>query len=203
MNKNFVEKIFSDQDLSFDTDEEPDVEIKQDYGEQLYLIPYYVQNIFRPKSGYEKNNLPGSSEMNPLRQLIITMLFILGYIYFANDFMCQLIGLYYPCYYLFIILHSNKITKKLSQFQLMGKYFILYGHVEFVSMILKFIGFPLFHHIKILVLAFFVYSFHYREWMNPVYKRMVMYDKIFLRMCRSLLTRILEEYTRAKKENRT
>lgn len=134
------------------------------------------------------------SVTDPLGILVLAVISIITYIYFASDFLCQLIGLFYPSYYMYILL-NYRIAGKAEKIKSMMRYFIIYGHMEFVTWMFRLIGFPVFHHIKILLLLGSVYMAKYRpKWLALIYQKIIFYDQVGLGLCCSSFSKISSEY---------
>lgn len=175
----------------------------------MMSIPKYLSAIFSNFIGNQTNNSsdPMSSIIelknkisDPLAMFFIIAGWIIAYIYFAGEFLCQLVGLFYPCYYMYTLL-NNKIPGKADKIKSVMKYFIIYAHSEFLSYFLRFIGFPMFIHLKIIVLAALIYMAEYRfDWMNNAYDRIIIYDRIAIAMCYSMHQKMVNEYRTVSKK---
>ncbi len=134
---------------------------------------------------------------DPLSIIIVVFISLFFYIYFANDFMCHLFGLFYPLYYLYTLMHYRN-TNCSEKIRSVVKYFIIYGHIEFLSSLLKIVGVN-FYHLKILVIICALYMTGYRqEWLNTCYDNVIFYDRVFLGMISSTINKIYTEHVRVK-----
>jgi len=109
--------------------------------------------------------------------LISASLFI--FFYFANELVYQIIGLYYPCYYLYTLIHYRH-AQKANKIKSIMKYFIIYGHMELLACIVELFGFYL-HHPKIVIILSLLYMAGYKQlWLDNLYDKVIFYDKIIL-----------------------
>lgn len=114
----------------------------------------------------------------PFVLLVLGSIGFLSYVYLANDFICQTIGLYYPSYQLYKQFNSRSPNRN-ARAQALMKYFYIYSHVEFASYPLRMIGMPLFHHTKIFGLLYLIYLLDYRpDLLNSLYDKTVKLDAI-------------------------
>ena len=186
-------------------------EITENFFSNIMTIPRYLGNAYANSlNNYQENNTKNSmaDAMNffinlknyisdPLAIFFMCVGFFISYIYFAGEILCQFIGLFYPCYYIYTLMH-NKIPDKTVKIRSIMKYFIIYAHTEFISTFFKIIGLPMFYHIKILVLIAFIYSAQYRnEWINNIYDKTIIYDRIVLSLCYSSYQKLVDEYYKA------
>lgn len=129
---------------------------------------------------------------DPLSISIIVLLAIFMYIYFANEFICQLFGLFYPIHNLYKLLHF-KVSNKLIKIKIIMSYFIIYGHLELFTSISKIFGLY-FYHLKILIIIFLLYMINYRqEWLTYIYNKVIYYDKIISNIFFSNLNKFYDE----------
>lgn len=136
---------------------------------------------------------------DPLGMMTIVFSSFILFLYFASEFICQIVGLFYPAYYLYTIMHY-KIPNKLEKLSLLLKYFIIYAHLELVSSLLKIFGLYL-YHLKILITIAILYLFGYQtNALVEIYGQILFYDKILFKLMNSGINRILTEYAVIKKE---
>jgi hypothetical protein len=136
---------------------------------------------------------------DPLSIIIVLIFSIFFYIYFANEFVYQVLGLFYPTYYLYTLMHYRN-TNYREKIRSIIKYFIIYGHIEFISSLLKLVGIY-FYHLKILVIICALYITGYRqEWLNSFYDNMIFYDRVILDVILTTTNKFYEEYTRIKSD---
>lgn len=134
---------------------------------------------------------------DPLGFIIVLLGSLFAYIYFAGELICQILGLFCPCYYLYTLLHfrSSQKSKKVRSFI---KYIIMYGHLEIISSILKIFGFYFFH-LKILIIISLLYMVGYRqEWLEKTYDTIIFYDKIMIGLFYSAINKFWNEYSNIK-----
>ena len=80
------------------------------------------------------------------------------------------------------------------------KYFIIYGHLEFLSALIRIFGFY-FYHLKIIVIVCILYTAGYRqEWLANIYDQIIYYDKIILALIQSGANNLYIEYSKIKSE---
>ncbi|XWV24612.1 hypothetical protein QJ856_gp1175 [Tupanvirus deep ocean] len=153
----------------------------------------------KSKENYFIINEIKKSASDPLSIIIMVIIALFSYIYFAGEFICQMLGLFYPTYYLYTLLHkrsSNKVEKVKS----IIKYFIVYGHLEFLSALFSIFGFH-FYHLKILVILSILYMAGYRQiWLAGVYNKIIFYDKILIGLVQSATNKFYIEYTSVKSQ---
>lgn len=153
---------------------------------------------------------------DPLGIIILLMVSIFTYIYFASELICQALGLFYPAYYMYTLipcprngrlesqqsrelLHFKSPQKSIKIKSIM-KYFIIYSHLELITSLTRIVGFY-FTHLKILVIISILYMAGYRQdWLSDVYERILMYDKIIFNAGCSNLQKIHQEYTKMSTE---
>lgn len=139
------------------------------------------------------------SASDPLSVIIVLLVSIFSYVYFANELMCQVFGLFYPIYYLYTLLHK-KSSNKAEKIRSIMRYFIIYGHLEFLSAFFRLFGFY-FYHLKILIIISILYMAGYRQkWVASLYENMIFYDKIMLALLYSGANKIYLEYYRIKSD---
>jgi hypothetical protein len=167
-----------------------------------------IPSIFSWSTISTKNNEPPKENMvvikeikkavsDPLSIIMIAFASIFSYIYFANEFMCQVLGLFYPIYYLYTLLHK-KSNNKSEKIKSVMKYFIIYGHLEFLSALLKIFGFY-FYHLKILVIMCILYFVGYhQEWLALLYEKTIFYDKIASGLAQLGTNKVYTEYSNIK-----
>lgn len=164
------------------------------------IIPNKIKSIKSDKTKNNKflivNEIKKFSS-DPLRIIIVALISIFFYIYFANEFMCHILGLFYPLYYLYILMHYRNANCS-EKIRSMIKYFIIYGHIDFLSSLTKIVGVYL-YHLKIFVILCVLYMTGYqREWLNVCYDSVIFYDRIFLNMILTFINKIYNEYIRLK-----
>ena len=154
-------------------------------------VPQFVQNIFGYKQSAVTNSLFGSY-IDPVVILLASIFALFMYFYFANEIMCQILGLFYPCYCLYGLLHYN-ITDRADKIKSMMRYFIVYGHLEVLLTIGKIFS-MYFYHLKIIILLGLLYMAHYRvKLFEKIYLRMIFYDKVLTALLTSLWSKIYAE----------
>lgn len=140
--------------------------------------------------GYIKNILSDSFNV-----LIIGSICFLSYVYLANEFICQIIGLYYPIYFYhkqFINELSDEffqfknvfdkkmdmMIKKNNTLNYFIKYLFLYSHIEFISYPIRLFFISFFYHIKIIILFLLVYILiNKKDILNLLYEKIILVDK--------------------------
>jgi hypothetical protein len=136
---------------------------------------------------------------DPLWMVLMAVLGIIFFIYFANEFMCQLIGLYYPTYCMYTLLNYSVDDRDRKIISIM-KYFIVYNHLEVLTYLLKIIFFPFVYHLKFIAIIMLIYSNEYRgDWSHSIYQNAIFYDKVILQMINSIVEWIRDESTKVKK----
>ncbi|XWV25846.1 hypothetical protein QJ857_gp1236 [Tupanvirus soda lake] len=139
------------------------------------------------------------SASDPLSIIIMVIITLFSYIYFAGELICQVLGLFYPTYYLYTLLHKRSANKAEKVKSIM-KYFIVHAHLEFLSTILGAIGFH-FYHLKILVILAILYMAGYRQlWLAGLYDKLIFYDKIIFGLAQSAINKFYVEYMNIKSE---
>lgn len=143
----------------------------------------------------ENNKSTNTLEKYNIDPLGIFVMIILGffiYIYFASDFFCQIIGLFYPIYKLYLLV-DNDILNALAIKSIMN-YFVVFGHIEILSLAFKIFGLY-FYHLKILIICFMLYLQEYRQdWLNGIFHKIIFYDKIICGLSKSGIKIISKEY---------
>lgn len=116
---------------------------------------------------------------DPLSIIIIFLIIFLSYLYFAGELLCQIIGLFFPSYYLYDLLSiSYDPNEKLNKIMNVVKYFIIYSHFQCLTLIFSIFGFY-FYHLKIVILLSLVYLMAYQPiLLNTMYNRIINYDYI-------------------------
>lgn len=179
-------------------------------------IPNFIQNLMGHTQSENKNeqlNITNDISANafsllfgikksladPLAILITTIIGLFIYIYFANEFMCQALGLFYPCYHTYALLHYN-IQDKADKIKSMMRYFIIYGHIELLMAIAKLFD-MYFYHLKILVILILLYMTHYRfSILDYLYQKLIFYDKILVGLFGSAILKLHIESTKISTE---
>lgn len=111
---------------------------------------------------------------DPLSLILMGLFGIFVYAYFTNDAMCQFFGLAYPAYHMYMV-KPNKMDKVMGP---IIKYFLIYTHIEFVSMVIRAFNIVA-HHLKLALVICLIYLTEHRlDWLNALYDRMVHYDRI-------------------------
>ena len=133
---------------------------------------------------------------DPLSIIAIAISCIIIYIYFANELIYQLLGLFYPNYRIYCLLHgTNQDNDKVDRIISVMKYFVIYAHLEFVSICTGLY----FYHLKILVILFALYMLEYHhQWLSKVFATVIFYDKIVLGLLQSGLNKLYTEYIAIK-----
>jgi len=98
----------------------------------------------------------------PFSMLVIGSVTFLSYVYMANDFACQAVGLYYPSYQMSKTLNQVMPDKKEKLIGLL-QYFIIYAHLEAISYPFKMLHIPLNGHAKFIILIYLIYLLDYRR----------------------------------------
>ena len=157
-------------------------------------------SYFWPSSSYFSGNNQNSTSMidqlkkiliDPLAVISILVVTIITYIYFANEFICQIFGLFLPAYYLYTLGHDSISSDKVST---VSKYFIIYSHIEFCSLLLKIFGLY-FYHVKVLAYLIILYMLGYQQaWLAKIYERSILYDKIIIGLLSNGLKKVYREY---------
>jgi len=80
---------------------------------------------------------------------------------------------------------------------------MIYSHIEFVTFVFQFIGLPsILHHLKLLILLFFVYITENRhDWLSHFYNKVIFYDKVIINLSNSLMEKISEELVKLNHEH--
>ena len=166
------------------------------------------------KLGQNKNG----KKIDPLIILFAIIFGIFCYVYFVNEFFCQIFGHFYPLYYIYVLLNDKKVKvgdgnerqlvnrrvgdgqrpngrqASASKIKTVMKYFILYGHMEFVSAILKLIGLY-FSHIKFLLIIALLYMVGYNEYLlDGFYNKIILYDTVIIKLFSVFVSNVKKEY---------
>lgn len=140
------------------------------------------------------------TKTDPLSIFILSFASIFIYIYFVSELICQVIGLFYPVYYLYTLLNNDDTDHFVGKIQSVIKYFIIYAHLECMTMVTKLFGFYFFH-LKILMIISVLYMTGYQEhWLQKIYDRIIFYDKILLGLFNTSVVKIQDEYSKANNE---
>lgn len=164
------------------------------------LEAYYnlITKIFNSSTLNENSNLFDQLKMkitDPLAIIFTLLGGIFIYIYFANQWIYQFIGLIIPSYYLYKLLHF-KCSNRAQKIKSMIQYFILYSHIEVITLFFSLIG-MYFYHLKIMIVIIILYLIEYRpNWLNILYTRIIRFDKIVFGISSSLTNKLIEEYNR-------
>lgn len=131
---------------------------------------------------------------DPLGFIIMLFSSVIMYIYFANDFFCKIVGLIYPAYYTNYLLHV-KTEDRVRKIKSIMKYYIIYSHLEIISYIVYFM--PMLYHLKIICLLLLIYTMEYRnDWLNNIYRQVIIYDQVMGNLFSAIVNRIQEESTK-------
>lgn len=148
-------------------------------------------------SGSNSNSFMKTLQNNMKDPLSIFLAGLFGlfiYLYFATDILCCIIGLLYPAYRFYLLLHF-RTRNKIVYMKSMMRYFIVYSHIEFISYIVKIIFQSTFNHLKILLFVMLVYMSLYRiELLENLYNKILLYDEISLNIMYVCLDRFKQEY---------
>ena len=124
---------------------------------------------------------------DPLSIIIAGLLSVFIYIYFANDLICQIFGLCYPAYHMYMLL-STKNKDILKNMNPIIKYFLVYTHVEIFASVLKAFG-MIFSHMKLSLIFLVIYMTEYRlDWLNTSYDKIIYYDRIIYSVVKKIKT---------------
>lgn len=125
---------------------------------------------------------------DPLGIIVMSALSIFFYIYFANSLLCQLIGLVYPTYHMYKLI----VNKKEYNPEPIMKYSIIYSHLEIYAYMAQMILSV--YHLKLLIIMALIYMLEYQtDWLDHVYQKTILYDKIMINLMHRLLRQIREE----------
>lgn len=119
------------------------------------------------------------ADHDPLKIIILSICTVLFIIYFANDFLCRMVGLYVPAYYVVKFLATDTNANKRNKIYSMAKYYFVYAHIDLCASILALIGLHL-HIIKFVLLLFCLYASIYNyKLMDNLYNYILDCDVIF------------------------
>lgn len=139
-------------------------------------------------------------QIDPILMIFCILGCIITYVYFACEFICQILGLFIPLTWMFGILNMKTSKEKNIKIKSLMKYFIIYGHIEFLSLVVGIIG-MYFYHLRILILVVMLYMSTYRDdWLGNVYGIIIFYDKVAIRMICKGWQRVTIEYDLARKK---
>ena len=159
------------------------------------LVTDVTKNI---NSGINTLSNLKKSLTDPLSVIIISLFSIFVYVYFANDLICQILGLCYPAYHMYTLLQS-KNKDYLTIMKPIMKYFVIYTHIEVIAAIFKVFGL-IFSHLKFSLIFLIIYMTEYRlDWLDNMCDKIIYYDKI---IC-SILKRIQLEFYKISSEINT
>ncbi len=135
-------------------------------------------------------------KLDPLAVVLFLFSGIFIYIYFASEFFCQVLGLFYPIYYLYALLNMPQDIQTNIKIKLVMKYFVMYGHLEFISSMLKIIGLYL-SHMKIIVIIFLLYLVGYNKSMlDYFYDKTLCYNKLTIKLFTNISGIVKNEYSK-------
>jgi hypothetical protein len=123
---------------------------------------------------------------DPLYLIAITTIMMFLYIYFINNFYCQLIGLVYPTYHAYQFMSAT--SRKLEDMKSILKYFTLYSHMELITCLSSLINLPMLHF-KFFVYSILIYFLKFQTTsLDDLYARVIHYDKVLLQQCHQQLS---------------
>lgn len=123
---------------------------------------------------------------NTVVSIAILLSIVIGYIYFANFIIYQIIGVFVPLYFGYQII---SVKNNIKQLRALIKYFIIYGHIEFLFIFLNL------YHIRILMVTLLVTSFKYDiEIISEVYNKLISYDKRIISFLQIFINKISQEF---------
>lgn len=137
-------------------------------------------------------NTTENHKLDPLGFFIAIVLGFFIYIYFAGEFFCQILGLFYPIYKLYFLVNNQ--TLNIFTINAIMNYFVIFGHIEVLSLVFKIFGLY-FYHLKMLVICIMVYLKEYRQdWLGIIFFKIIFYDKIIYGLIKSGIKIITKEY---------
>ncbi len=127
---------------------------------------------------------------DPTNAIIGGLVMCFTYMYFANDFFCVLIGLFFPVYNLLQHPETNDIVTL--------KYLAVYSHIEGISQILSWAGIS-FPHFKLLLIVGTQYlANNFKNSFTELYRNIIEYDIVVIEMGKKMGKKIWKEYCRIK-----
>ena len=161
----------------------------------------WITNYFKKPA--ELKFATSSESPDPFGLLFTALICIFMYVYFANEFFCQIFGLYYPIYYLYVLLNLNQTPQQIFKIKCVIKYFVLYGHLELISSLLKIFGLY-FYHLKILVIFTLLYAIRRNQsLLDHMYVKIISYDRVAINIILSLISKCKKEFNKYKSGNVT
>ncbi|QGR54155.1 putative membrane protein [Moumouvirus maliensis] len=141
----------------------------------------YFQNIYDKIKTFSNG---------PLGYSIILSLAILFYIYFANNFIYYIIGLFIPGYWSYILLSDNDST--MIDIQNMMTYFVIFSHLEFITFIVESI--TSITYLKIAMVIFLTNILIYNTYLLKfIYEKLMELDNILITFIGFVLIQLYQE----------
>jgi hypothetical protein len=129
---------------------------------------------------------------DPLHGIVIFIFLIYYFIYFANEFLFQIIGLAYPIFY--IHRNTNKNDTLL-------KYLTVFVHINSFTLITSYFNYT-FIHLKIILVIILWYTSRYREnMMDKIYNEIIAIDILVYNKLNQFITFINNEIQIFRKIN--
>lgn len=161
-----------------------------------FILSYFINNSVNQQTDHNVVDV-----LSPIKNYIYDPLAILGigigslvmYIYFANDFMCKMVGFFYPCYLVQKLLYNKEENSDKIKFFM--KYFVVYGHTEFILSFPGWFGMQ-FYHLRIILLISLLYTLQYRpNTLEYIYQKTIFYDNVIVQMITKGISKIYREFT--------
>ncbi|AVL95023.1 hypothetical protein ma637 [Moumouvirus australiensis] len=126
----------------------------------------------------------------PLGYSIILSITILFYIYFANNFIYYIIGLFIPGYWSYMLLSDNNST--VIDIQNMMIYFVVFSHLEFMTFIVESIASII--YLKIAIVIFLTNILIYNTYLLKfIYEKLIEFDNILITFIGFVLIQLYQE----------
>ena len=129
---------------------------------------------------------------DPLVYSALIILSIISFVYISGPILCWSIGMFVPLFYAHKTLGSNDQT--------IVKYFIIYGHIEFILLLTTTVNIY-FYHIQVILVTASCYCLLFRHRLiDRLFIVINYYDLVVFNTINNVINTLIKEYQKTKNE---